>query len=52
MAFERSTLLADVKGKIDSVKNPISGKITADEIGQIIMEDSVVDSSKTEICLR
>ena len=49
LAFERSTVNATVSGKIDSVKNPLSGKIVADEIGEIIMEESVVDKSKTEI---
>jgi hypothetical protein len=38
-----------VCGKIDSVKNPLAGKITADSIGQIIMEEEICDKSKTQI---
>ncbi|MBQ3966378.1 MAG: DUF3737 family protein, partial [Treponema sp.] len=49
LAFERSSVQALVKGKIDSVKNILSGSVTADEIGDIIMEESVVDASKSTI---
>ncbi len=52
LAFERSTVQADVKGKILSVKNPLSGKITADCIKEIIIEDDIADRSKTEIKCR
>lgn len=41
LSFEYSQVHADVRGKIDSVKNPKSGKIVADEIGEIINEGSV-----------
>lgn len=37
LSFENSTVEAEVSGKIDSVKNPISGSIKADEIGEIIL---------------
>ena len=49
LAFERSTVEVEVSGKIDSVKNPLAGKITADSIGQIIMEEEICDKSKTQI---
>ena len=49
LAFERSTIDVEVSGKIDSIKNPLAGKITADSIGQIIMEEEICDSSKTQI---
>ena len=49
LAFERSTVEAEVSGKIDSVKNPLAGKITADSIGQIILEEEICDKSKTQI---
>ncbi|MCR4580880.1 MAG: DUF3737 family protein [Treponema sp.] len=52
LSFERSSVQATVKGKIVSVKNPLSGKITADDIGQIIFEDEIVDKSKTQILIR
>lgn len=41
LAFERSTVKAEIHSKIDSVKNPISGYIIADEIGEIILDETV-----------
>ena len=49
LSFERSTVDVEVSGKIDSIKNPLAGKITADSIGQIIMEEEIYDKSKTQI---
>ena len=49
LAFEYSTVDASVNSKIDSVKNPISGKIVAKEIGEIILDDTLIDSRKTQI---
>lgn len=44
LAFEYSEVEATVKGNIISVKNPLRGSITADSIGEIIMnKDSVYD---------
>jgi len=42
LSFERSQVDAKVKGHIDSVKNPISGSITADSIGEVIIEEDIV----------
>lgn len=42
LSFERSEVVAAINGRIDSVKNPISGSITADEIGEIIIEEDIV----------
>ena len=52
LSFERSTIDVEVSGKIDSIKNPLAGKITADSIGQIIMEEEICDKSKTQIICR
>ena len=52
LAFERSSVNADIVGKIDSVKNPLQGKITADSFGQIILEEEICDKSKTQIICR
>lgn len=52
LAFEYSTVDAEVKGRIDSVKNPISGRITADSIGGLIMEKDRIDPCRTEIICR
>ena len=41
LAFEYSDVEADVRGHIVSVKNPKSGYITADSIGEIIKGDAV-----------
>ena len=42
LAFEYSDVQATVWGHIDSVKNPRSGRIVADSVGQIIREDPVM----------
>jgi len=39
LSFEKSEVTADIKGEIMSVKNPLSGKITAGSIGDIIIDD-------------
>lgn len=46
LAFERSEVYAQINGKIDSVKNPISGQIKVDSIGEIILDETV--SGKTD----
>jgi len=43
LSFEYSEVEADVKGHIISVKNPKSGTITADSIGEIIWDDPVME---------
>ena len=50
LSFEYSDVEADIKGHIDSVKNPRSGSITADTIGEIIYEDSIMESRAEVIC--
>lgn len=52
LAFEYSTVEADIVGTVDSVKNPTSGRICADGYGEIIMEADKVDVSATEIITR
>lgn len=49
LAFEYSSVDAEVIGKIDSVMNPASGVIRADEIGELIIEKDKVDPNKTKI---
>lgn len=43
LAFEYSQVEADVKGHVDSIKNPMSGTITVDSVGEIITEDPVYE---------
>ena len=49
LAFEYSTVDVEVKGSIDSVKNPSGGVIRAGSIGEIIMEEDKIDPSATSI---
>lgn len=43
LAFEYSDVTADVRGHIISVKNPRSGVITADSVGEVIREAPVME---------
>ncbi|MDE6279327.1 MAG: DUF3737 family protein [Paramuribaculum sp.] len=52
LAFEYSTLKADIKGNIPSVKNPISGSITADSIGEVIIDKFVKAPADCKIEIR
>ncbi len=49
LCFENSDVKADIKGNIVSVKNPISGYIHADSIGEIILDEKHKDISNCEI---
>ncbi len=40
LAFEKSQVDAAVVTKVDSIKNPLSGRITAPEVGELIMDDA------------
>lgn len=40
LAFERSEVYATIKGKIDSIKNPLKGEILADGIDEIILDET------------
>lgn len=39
LAFEYSTINATIKGHVTSIKNPTSGKITVDSVGEIILDN-------------
>ena len=39
LSFENSEVSATVNGHIDSVKNPVCGSVTADSIGEIILDE-------------
>lgn len=49
LAFEYSTVDAEIDSHIDSVLNPTSGIIRADSIGELIMEHDKIDPEKTTI---
>ncbi len=43
LAFEYSDVEAEVKGYVESIKNPRSGVITVDSVGEIIHENPVME---------
>lgn len=45
LSFENSDVIASIKGNIASVKNPVSGRITADSIGELIMDEYAKNST-------
>ena len=49
LAFEYSTVKADIVSTIDSITNPYEGMIRAEEIKEIIFEEAYVDPAKTKI---
>ena len=51
LSFEYSDVDADITGSIDSVKNPRSGRIVADSVGEIIMDSNIVDC-RGEVIIR
>ena len=49
LAFEYSTVDAQISSRVDSVMNPSGGTIRAKEIKTLIMEKDRVDVNKTKI---
>ncbi len=43
LSFEYSDVDADIRGYVESIKNPKSGQITVDSVGEIIREDAVME---------
>ena len=43
LSFEYSDVDAEVRGHVDSIKNPRSGTIRVESVGEIIMEDAVME---------
>ena len=52
LAFEYSSVDADITGEVDSVMNPSSGRICAGAIKELIMEKDKIDPEKTQIIVR
>lgn len=50
LIFEYSTVDATINSKVDSIKNPISGRIECDGVNELIMDDA--DLSKIKIIIR
>ena len=51
-AFENSDVTATINGDIISVKNPHHGSITADHIGEIILDEHIRKDADCEISTR
>ena len=51
-AFEYSTLQADIRGGITNIKNPTSGRIVADKIGSVTIDENVLQPNNCEIVVR
>ena len=49
LSFERSEVNVTVIGRIEGVKNPLKGRIKADEIGDLLMEEEYVNTEDTII---
>lgn len=49
LAFEYSSVDAQINGRVDSILNPTSGQIKADRIGELTIEKDKVDPEKTRI---
>ena len=49
LSFEKSTVDADLRGFVHSVKNPYEGRIIADKIGEIIDEYSLCEIIEREV---
>lgn len=52
LCFEYSSVQASIHGRITSVKNPISGAICADEIGEIILDENMKPPANCRIHTR
>ncbi len=52
LSFENSEVTATVKGEILSVKNPIHGSITADRIGEVILDENLRPGADCQIICR
>ena len=43
LAFEYSEVEADIRGGIDSVVNPLSGRIVCDSLGELVSQPAVME---------
>ena len=50
-AFEYSSVQATIKGAIGGIKNPATGRITADSFGEIIIDENIKAPANCELKL-
>ena len=51
LAFENSEVEASIRGHVDSIKNPRSGRIVVDSVGEVIREGAA-HASNGEVLVR
>lgn len=49
LSFERSEVNARIRGRVEGIKNPVCGKISADEIKELLFETDIVNPKDTQI---
>ena len=52
LAFEYSDVVAEIRGYVDSIKNPRSGSITVDSVGEVLMTDDTVMDCNGKVIVR
>ena len=52
LAFEYATVKADIKGRVISIKNPRSGSIAVDSVGEIIIDENIKAPADCKITVR
>lgn len=52
LAFEYTTLDAKIIGKVDSIKNPMGGKIEVDDVGKLILDENIINPGQTKIIIK
>lgn len=50
--FEDSTLQATIRGHVTDIKNPRSGRIVADSIGSLTIDENILEPADCEIVVR
>ena len=52
LSFEYSDVQAEIRGHVDSIKNPRSGEITVDSVGEVLMTDDTVMDCTGKVHIR
>lgn len=52
LCFEYSDVHAEIKGKITSIKNPRTGKIVCDGVGEIMLDENIKQPGDCQIIVR
>ena len=52
LAFEYATVEADIRGHVVSIKNPRSGRITVDSVGEVILDEHIKSPADCRIEIR